>query len=467
MFTTSFSSLPLQPEILENLHSMGYTAMTPIQAQSLPAILEGKDVIGEGKTGSGKTAAFGLGILQHLNVKQFRVQSLVLCPTRELAEQVANELRKLARTIHNIKVLSLCGGMPLGLQIGSLEHGAHIIVGTPGRIEEHLRKGTLKLDDLKNLVLDEADRMLAMGFKESLDEILSYAPSQRQTLLFSATFPEEIASIAKRVMKAPLKITVAEQHNSTTITQHFYNIDRLSGNSEEQRLQAIQLLLCQHRPTSSVIFCNTKRETQDVAQGLADAGFQVIALHGDLEQRERDQALVQFANKSISVLVATDVAARGLDIEALDLVINHQIARESEVHTQRIGRTGRAGNSGTACTLFSEKERFKIERLQTAHQFIIDEQALPPASVLKSGVFKAPMVTLQIDAGKKQKVRAGDILGALTGEFGLEGKCVGKIQLADNWAFVAVESQQAHDAMNILNNGKLKGRAVRARRVGV
>lgn len=460
---SSFASLALKPELLSNLESLNYTEMTPIQAQSLPAILAGDDVIGEGKTGSGKTAAFGLGILQHLEVKRFRIQTLILCPTRELAEQVAAEVRKLARAIHNIKVLCICGGMPFGPQIGSLEHGAHIIVGTPGRIEEHLRKGSLVLNNVKNIVLDEADRMLDMGFQETLDTILGFAPKQRQTLLFSATFPKEIESIAKRVMRSPTRIRVESQHTSETITQHFYKIDELDGNGEEQRLQAIQRLLCDARPTSAVIFCNTKRETQAVADDLNALGFSATALHGDLEQRERDQALVRFSNKSVSILVATDVAARGLDIEALDAVINYQIARDSEVHTHRIGRTGRAGQKGIASTLFSGKENFKIERLKEAHNLTVDIQPLPPAKVLAAGTYKPAMKTLQIDGGKKQKVRAGDILGALTGQDGIDGKQVGKIQIMDNWSFVAVSAKVAKDALSKITHGKLKGRTFRVR----
>lgn len=460
---SSFASLALKPELLSNLESLNYTEMTPIQAQSLPAILAGKDVIGEGKTGSGKTAAFGLGILQHLDVKRFRIQTLILCPTRELAEQVAAEIRRLARAIHNIKVLSICGGSPFGPQIGSLEHGAHIIVGTPGRIEEHLRKGSLVLDNVKNVVLDEADRMLDMGFQETLDTILGFAPRQRQTLLFSATFPKEIESIARRVMRAPTRITVESQHSSETITQHFYKIDDLEGNGEEQRLHAIQRLLCDSRPTSAVIFCNTKREVQTVADDLNALGFSAIALHGDLEQRERDQALVRFSNKSVSILVATDVAARGLDIEALDAVINYQISRDIDVHTHRIGRTGRAGQKGVASTLFSRKESFKIERLKEAHNMTVDVQSLPPAKVLAAGTFKPAMTTLQIDGGKKDKVRAGDILGALTGKDGIDGKQVGKIQIMDNWAFVAVNTKVAKDALSKIANGKLKGRTFRVR----
>jgi ATP-independent RNA helicase DbpA len=462
-FVSSFSIIGLKPELIENLKQLNYVEMTPIQAQSLPAIIAGEDVIGEGKTGSGKTAAFGLGILNHLEVTRFCVQSLVLCPTRELAEQVAVEIRKLARSIHNIKVLALCGGMPFGPQIGSLEHGAHIAVGTPGRIEEHLRKGTLQLSNLKNLVLDEADRMLDMGFQDTLDAILSFAPNKRQTLLFSATFPEEIEAIAKRVMTHPVRVSVEARHTGETITQHFYDVDSLSGDLEQRRMHAVQLLLTNTRPSSAVVFCNTKRETQMVADKLNSLGFSAISLHGDLEQRDRDQALVRFSNKSVAILVATDVAARGLDIVGLDAVINYQIARELDVHTHRIGRTGRAGQQGIASTLFSKADKFKLERLQLAHNFVVDVQSLPNESVLAAGPYKPLMTTLQVDAGKKQKIRAGDILGALTGPDGILGDEVGKIQIMDNWSFVAVRSTVVKNALNKLANGKLKGRSFKVR----
>src|SRR3990167_1317171 len=340
---TDFASLGLSPELLTNLASMGYAEMTPIQAQSLPPILAGKDVIAQGKTGSGKTAAFGLGLLAKLDVKRFCIQVLVLCPTRELADQVAKEIRKLARTTHNLKVLTLCGGMPFGPQLGSLEHGAHIIVGTPGRVEEHLRKGSLVLDNLHTLVLDEADRMLEMGFQAALDAIIEKAPQQRQTLLFSATFPDQIQRIAKRIMQQPVMVKVESTHDSASIVQHFYKVE-----NDEQRLPALRLLLLQFAPESAVVFCNTKKETQEIADALHNDGFSVLALHGDLEQRERDETLVRFANKSACILVATDVAARGLDIDSIEAVINYQLAHDSEVHVHRIGRSGRAGSKGFA-----------------------------------------------------------------------------------------------------------------------
>lgn len=458
MSQTAFSSLDLHADLLKNISSLGYKAMTPIQAQSLPPILDGKDVIAQGKTGSGKTAAFGLGLLQKLEVKDFRVQSLVLCPTRELADQVAKEIRKLARTIQNIKVLTLCGGMPFGPQIGSLESGVHIIVGTPGRIEEHLRKATLKLDNLNTLVLDEADRMLEMGFQASLDAIIEQTPPQRQTLLFSATFPDQIKSIAERIMSEPVMAKVTSTHDESIIEQHFYKV-----NDDEQRLISLRLLLLKYRPESTVVFCNTKREVQEIADELLNDGFSVLALHGDLEQRERDLTLLRFANKSASVLVATDVAARGLDIDALDLVINYHIARDTEVHIHRIGRTGRAGSKGMACSLYSDKEHYKVALLGDYLDRIIESEILPPLSLLNESPGTPQMATIQIDGGKKQKVRAGDILGALTGKNGIPGKQVGKIHIFDNRAYVAVNRDIAKQALNKLAEGKIKGRSFRVR----
>lgn len=458
--TSSFSALSLKPDLLGNLDSLGYKEMTPIQAQSLPVILDKKDIIAQAQTGSGKTAAFGLGLLNNLDVTLYRVQSLILCPTRELADQVAKEIRKLARGIHNIKILTLCGGMPFGPQINSLEHGAHIIVGTPGRVEEHLRKSNLNLDHLNTLVLDEADRMLDMGFQVTIDEIITYAPAQRQNLLFSATYPEQIQSIAKRILTEPVMVKVESTHDDSTIQQRFYE---LKDNSE--RIQAIQLLLLQERPGSTVIFCNTKRETQEIADALRDTGFTALALNGDLEQKMRDQILVRFANKSASILVATDVAARGLDIDELDAVINVQIARELDVHTHRIGRTGRAGNQGLACTLVTQKETFKLKALEDFLQQKFELNSLPSNDLLNQPTYKPPMATLQIDGGKKQKVRPGDILGALTGKNGIEGKQVGKIHIFDNCAYVAVSRKVSSDALHKLESGKLKGRSFRVRQI--
>lgn len=459
MNTTDFSSLNLRPELLENLATLNFHHMTQVQAQALPLILAGRDVIAQAKTGSGKTAAFALGLLQNLDVKRFRVQALVLCPTRELADQVGQEIRRLARAVHNIKVLTLCGGAPFGPQLGSLEHGAHIVVGTPGRIEEHLVKGSLKLEDINTFVLDEADRMLDMGFQPALDAIVGYLPPHRQNLLFSATFAPPIRAIAERLMNDPAMVELESTHDQTSIAQTFF---RVEGDAPA-RLTALRLLLVTRRPDSTLVFCNTKIETQEIADELKRHGFSALALHGDLEQKVRDQTLVLFANKSASILVATDVAARGLDIDAVDLVINYQIARETEVHVHRIGRTGRAGSTGEAITLVSEKERFKLERLGNFLNQTLTLKNLPPADQLNQPGFKPPMATLQIDAGKKQKLRPGDIVGALTGEGGLSADSIGKITVGEHTAYVAVKRNIASDALARITNGKLKGRSFRAR----
>ncbi|WP_354625559.1 ATP-dependent RNA helicase DbpA [Psychromonas sp. MME2] len=451
-----FSTVALNTDLLKNLESLGYHSMTEIQAQSLPDVLAGKDIIAQGKTGSGKTAAFGLGVLQKLNVKRFRIQSLILCPTRELADQVAKEMRMLARTIHNIKVLTLCGGVPFGPQIGSLEHGAHIIVGTPGRIEDHLRKGTLQLDDLEILVLDEADRMLDMGFQDAIDNIIAQIPKVRQTLLFSATFPEQIKNIAKNILLDPITIKVESHHDNSTIKQLFYKVE-----DSEQRMVALRLLLQQYQPDSSVVFCNTKREVQEVTNELINRGFSAIALHGDLEQKDRDQALIRFANKSACILVATDVAARGLDIDNLSAVFNYHIAHDQEVHVHRVGRTGRAGSKGLAFSFYDHKDNHRIALLEDELDRNICSEKLPEYDILDNAPLQSSMITLRIEGGKKQKIRPGDIVGALTGQDGIMGEQVGKIQISDNWAYVAVQRECVKIAFKKLSEGKLKGKKFR------
>lgn len=451
MSKQTFDQVGLNPALLETLDSLNYTHMTPIQALSLPAILNQRDVIGQGKTGSGKTAAFGLGVLSNLNVKRFRVQALVLCPTRELADQVAKEIRTLGRGIHNIKVLTLCGGMPMGPQIGSLEHGAHILVGTPGRILDHLEKGRINLEELNTLVLDEADRMLEMGFQDALDAIINAAPKQRQTLLFSATFPEKIEKIAQRIMKSPEMIKVESTHDTSSIAQYFYKVE-----GTEARDEALANLLLTYQPESAVVFCNTKKEVQNVADELHHRGFSVIDIHGDLEQRERDQALVQFANKSVSILVATDVAARGLDVDNLDAVFNFELSRDPEVHVHRIGRTGRAGSKGLAFSFFGEKDGLRVARIEEYLEMDVVPATLPAKS--NQQPYQAKMVTINIDGGKKQKVRPGDILGCLTGKNGIPGAQVGKIHLFPVRSYVAVEKSAAKKALQIISTGKMKGR---------
>lgn len=459
MNNSEFSSLNLSPALQENLTSLGYLQMTPIQAQSLPLVLDGKDLIAKAKTGSGKTAAFGLGLLAKLNVNRLEVQALVLCPTRELADQVATEIRRLARSLPNVKLVTLCGGTPTAPQSATLSFGAHIAVGTPGRILKHLEQGTLELSGLKTLVLDEADRMLDMGFGEDINRVISYAPQQRQTLLFSATYPEGIAQMSRGVQRNPIEVSVESLHEGSAIEQKLYEVP--AG----QRLDALTWLLSHYQPSSCVVFCNTKRACNDVADHLAAKGFSALALNGDLEQRERDQVLVRFANGSATILVATDVAARGLDIKELGAVINYELTYDPEVHVHRIGRTGRAGQQGLALSLYQPNEAQRVNFIEEYQQAPMQLGDLD--SIGRDIKPIAPqMVTLSIDAGRKTKVRAGDILGALTGEGGIAGADVGKIQISEQYSYVAVKRSVASAALKRLQEGKIKGRSYRARKLG-
>jgi ATP-dependent RNA helicase DbpA len=460
MTPTAFSSLHLKIHMLKNLASLGYTGMTPIQAHSLPLILAGKDVIAKAKTGSGKTAAFGIGLLSRLEVTSSRVQALVLCPTRELADQVGKELRRLARFTDNIKVLTLCGGVPFGPQLGSLEHGAHIVVGTPGRLLDHLRRGTLDLTCLQTLVLDEADRMLDMGFQDEISALIAATPKQRQTLLFSATYPEAIAAMSAAIQHQPVEVSVDEVHDESAIEQVLFEVPK------EERTEALARILAHYRPESTLVFCNTKVECQEVAAALVKRGFSALAIHGDLEQRERDQVLVRFANKSVSVLVATDVAARGLDIKELAAVINFELSRDPEIHIHRIGRTGRAGETGLGLSLVTPQESRRVQAIETALGNPITRGKLETLTTAAGGPLAPPMVTLCIDGGRKSKLRPGDILGALTGAGGIAASEVGRIDLFDFHACVAIVRSTADQALSCLSGNKIKGRFFKVRKLG-
>ncbi|MBT5484680.1 MAG: ATP-dependent RNA helicase DbpA [Gammaproteobacteria bacterium] len=458
MTSTAFSSLSLSPEFLANLESLQYKEMTPIQAQSLPVIFEGKDVKAQAKTGSGKTAAFGIGLLNKLRPQDFITQALVLCPTRELADQVSKELRRLARPITNIKILTLCGGTPIGPQFGSLEqHSPHVVVGTPGRILKHCQKEKLNLDDVVTLVLDEADRMLDMGFLEDISAIINYTPKQRQTLLFSATYPEEIQHISENVQISPVTIQVESRHDDSVIRQQFYEVDR------GHKTEALISLLKKYQPESCVVFCQRKQQCQELADELRQKGFHALALHGDLEQKERDRVLVRFSNKSIQVLIATDVAARGLDIKDLAVVVNYEISPDPEIYIHRIGRTGRAGKEGLALSLFLASEIRKVQAIEAYLEKPLLFKSIPPST--DSQTPKPGMVTLIIDSGRKNKMRAGDILGALTANKVIAGNQIGKIDIFDFVSYVAVEREIAKGALAILSEGKIKGRKVHVRRM--
>ena len=453
----SFNGLPLAPAMLETLQQLGYLAMTPIQAASLPITLAGHDLIAQAKTGSGKTVAFALALLTKLNPRRFAVQAMVLCPTRELADQVTQEIRRLARSADNIKILTLCGGSTMRPQITSLEHGAHIVVGTPGRIMDHMERGTLNLEALETLVLDEADRMLDMGFYQDIAFVAKRCPAQRQTLLFSATYPEGIARLARQFMRNPQEVKLAEQHEESKIRQRFYKVENA------QRLQAVASMLQHYRPVSTLAFCNTKQQCRSLLEVLHANGIKALTLNGDMEQRERDQVLIQFANRSCSVLVATDVAARGLDIDKLEMVINVDVTPDPEIHIHRIGRTGRADQNGWALSLCAPTDRNRIITIAQMMHIEPEWHELDELQNDDQSALVPPMVTLQILGGRKEKIRAGDVLGALTGDAGYTREQVGKINVAEFSTYVAVARNVAHEAVRKLSAGKVKGKTVKVR----
>jgi ATP-independent RNA helicase DbpA len=454
---TGFDTLALSPAALANLAQSGYHIMTPIQAAALPAALAGKDLIAQAQTGSGKTATFALALLDHLNPRRFAVQALVLCPTRELAEQVTMEIRRLARSEENIKVVSLCGGVALRGQRASLENGAHIVVGTPGRVMDHLARRYLTLEALNTLVLDEADRMLDMGFFDDIATVTQQCPKERQTLLFSATYPEGIEKLARQFMCSPLQIKVAPPPSQSLIEQRFYEVTRVN------RFEVVARLLNHFRPISTLAFCNTKQQCKELAAYLQATGFIALALYGELEQRERDQVLAQFSNRSASVLVATDLASRGLDITQLEAVINVDITPDPEVHVHRIGRTGRAGESGLALSLVSMNEMGLVGKIEQYQKCESVWHKLDELTSTGQGSLLPPMMTLQILGGRKEKIRPGDVLGALTADAGYTRDQIGKIHVTEFTTFVAVQRDIALAAMQKLNASRIKGKSVKVR----
>jgi ATP-independent RNA helicase DbpA len=467
---TAFDNLPLSSDTLANLNSLGYLAMTPVQAATLPLALAGRDLIAQARTGSGKTAAFALALLAKLNPRWFSPQALVLCPTRELADQVAKEIRRLARATDNIKVVTLCGGAKMGPQIGSLEHGAHVVVGTPGRVMDHLARGTLDLRGLNTLVLDEADRMLDMGFFDDIAWIARQCPAARQTLLFSATFPGGIEKLASQFLREPERVHVATQHVAGKIRQRFYEIDDTRRDDPQRdgtaRFEAVARLLRHFRPVSTLVFCNTRARCRALADSLSAQGFEALALYGDMEQRERDQVLVRFAHRSASVLVATDVAARGLDIDRLEAVINVDVTPDPEVHVHRIGRTGRGDAEGWALSLVGRNDMARALRIEKAGGEPLAWQPLAELAPASDAPLVPPMATLQILGGRKEKIRPGDVLGALTGEAGFTREQVGRIDVTDYLTYVAVERRIADEAVRRLDGGRVKGREVKVKKLG-
>lgn len=455
--TSDFSTLNLEPALLANLQDLGYLQMTLVQAETLPLMIGGADVVARAKTGSGKTAAFGLGFLNKLDVDAFTTQALVLCPTRELADQVAKEIRRLARAIANIKVLTLCGGSPLRAQLASLQRSPHIIVGTPGRILKHLGKNTIDLRKLQTLVLDEADRMLDMGFEDELNAILDYVPTERQTLLFSATYPDAIADISARVQRDPILVDVTDDERPAEIAQTWCSVSRENRSAE--------LLRALHAwgGELNLVFCNTKIDCAEVAAHLDAQGIVALALHGDLDQPKRNEVLVRFSNRSASVLVATDVAARGLDVKDIDAVFNYELPPQADTYVHRIGRTGRAGQQGIAVSLVEEREMWRLLEIEKALPDAVLQQRSIPDAKRGDARLTPTMTTLQIGGGRKNKLRPGDLLGALTATDGIPGQAVGSIDLFDTCAYVAVEKSLVAKALKQLSTRPIKGRKFRVR----
>ena len=451
----SFAALSLAAPLARAIEVLGFSQMTPIQAHALPDLLAGRDVIAQARTGSGKTVAFGLALLARVDVELAQVQALVLCPTRELADQVSAELRRLARFIANLRVVTLCGGVPVRTQKPALQVAPHVVVGTPGRILDHLARENLEFSGLRVLVLDEADRMLDMGFLDSITSVVEQAPRSRQTLLFSATYPDDIRALSRRLQRDPATVTV-DNVVSVDIEQTFYAVE------PAHKLDALAALLLEHRPESALVFCHTRNDVRDVSARLGERGFSVLALHGELEQRERDEVLLRFVNHSCSVLVATDVAARGLDIKGLPAVVSWELPTDPDVHLHRIGRTGRAGQQGQAFALCSPWERERVAALEHAQHKSVRWGTLPvPGDSRPGRPMRPAMTTVILEGGRQDKLRPGDLLGALTGDIGLPAEVVGKIDIHATRSYVAIRSEHVERALKGLRAGKIKGRSFR------
>lgn len=454
MRSNEFQKLGLPQDCIENLQILNFSKMTEIQAKSLPLALSGEDVIGQAETGSGKTAAFSIGLIENMNPIHPVVQSLVLCPTRELASQVAEAIRKLARYKKNTKVLELCGGKSFRSQAASLEFGAHIAVGTPGRMLDHLKRGTLVLRHVKTLVLDEADRMLEMGFADELEQIMEYVPARRQTLLFSATFPDSILEMSKKFQNSPKMVQSEKTVKNSSISQIFIEVKK------ESKYDSVLSALSKYTPESSIVFCATKLQCDELADHLQKAGVSALSIHGGLEQQERDEVIVRFSNRSVSVLVATDVAARGLDIKDISAVINLDLSKDPEVHVHRIGRTGREGKRGIAISLYTSAQAWRVKEIESYMGVTIPKGETLRGYGDRKPHLKAQMATIKIFGGKKAKIRPGDILGALTKDAGVEGKHVGKINIFDFHSYVAISKNQAVAVQRRLLDTRIKNKNI-------
>ena len=521
METLRFDELELSPQILRGIKDMGFEEASPIQAQAIPVVLSGRDVIGQAQTGSGKTAAFGIPMLEKVDPDNKKTQVIILSPTRELAIQVADEIRKLSKYMHGIKILPVYGGQDITKQIRSLKGGAQIIIGTPGRVMDHLRRKTIRCEHVHTVVLDEADEMLNMGFREDIETILSYIPEERQTVLFSATMPKAILDITKKYQKDAVTIKVVKKELTVpSIDQYYYDVKR------KDKVDVLTRLLDYYDPKLSIVFCNTKRMVDELASELQGRGYFAEGLHGDMKQSQRDRVMNSFRNGKTEILIATDVAARGIDVDDVEAVFNFDIPQDDEYYVHRIGRTGRAGRTGMAFSFVVGKEVYKLkdiqrycktkilaqpiptsedvaqikmEKIMDKIEQIIDEEDLTDminlideqvnesdytsmdiaAAFLKMALGEGDsneaddanynfgdtgaedgMVRLFINIGKKQKVKPGDILGALAGESGMPGKLVGAIDMYDKYTFVEVPCEYGKEVLQAMKNVKIKGKSI-------
>lgn len=523
MEITKFESLNLNPEILRAIADMGFEEMSPIQAKAIPVMLSGRDIIGQAQTGTGKTAAFGIPLLQQIDTNDKSLQALVLCPTRELAIQVAEELRKLAKFMHGVKILPIYGGQEISKQIRSLKGNVQVIIGTPGRVMDHMRRKTIRLNNIKMVVMDEADEMLNMGFREDIETILKEMPSQRQTALFSATMPEPIMEIARTYQdNAQVVKVIRKELTVPKIEQYYYEV------SPKMKEEVLSRLLDIYNPKLSLIFCNTKKMVDELTGNLQGRGYFAEGLHGDMKQQQRDRVMNSFRNGRTDILVATDVAARGIDVDDVEAVFNYDVPQDDEYYVHRIGRTGRAGREGKAFTLVVGREVYKLRDIQRYCKTKIKLQPIPSAyavtevkadkildkiynileeedlskmiDLIESRIneeekytsldiaaaflkyligddrsesdservysdfgetgAEAGMVRLFINLGKKQKIKPGDILGAIAGETGIPGKLIGTIDMYDKYTFVEVPREYASDVIQTMKNAKIKGKTL-------
>ena len=523
METVKFEEMGLSEEIQKAVRYMGFEEASPIQAKAIPAMISGIDLIGQAQTGTGKTAAFGIPLLEKVDPKLKKLQAIVLCPTRELAIQVADEIRNLSRYMHGIKVLPIYGGQDIVKQIRSLKSGTQIVIGTPGRVMDHMRRKTMKLDFVHTVVLDEADEMLNMGFREDIEFVLSGVPEERQTVLFSATMPKPIMEITKKFQNNAKVIKVTKKELTVpNIEQYYYDV------KPKKKEEVLSRLLDIYSPRLSVVFCNTKKQVDLLVNALLGRGYFAAGLHGDMKQEQRDRVMQGFRTGKTEILVATDVAARGIDVDEVEAVFNYDLPQDDEYYVHRIGRTGRAGREGRAFSFVSGKEVYKLKEIQRYCKTKIYAQKVPSlndvantkmenilddvervieqedldmminaieervnnseftamdmaAAFLKiccgmtednknteendwefgdTGAGEDGMVRLFINIGKKQRVRPGDILGAIAGESGMDGKLIGTIDMYDKYTFVEVPREYAREVLNAMKNVKIKGKTV-------